>query len=443
MKKRFSALLLTLCTVFLTAGCSLLQGTALTGNSGESTGNNDSAFTAGSGDTTIRILSGSENQELEDIISDCADKAGVRIEMDYQGSVDIMRELQSGAAGYDAVWPASSMWLSLGDSQHLVKHSQSVSLTPVVFGIRQSLAEELGFTDKCEITESIHKQSPDISMGVDSSFDDKDSSGAGDQGIMFGYAIDETEEEMPLALTLARNLTDLLTEKREKGELSYLRPDGKSQVTVEYEKGKIKRIEAVVVSAQHDEKVSLETLRKDIMEKVILAGLPESLIDDQTKFFINPTGRFVLGGPAADTGLTGRKLIVDTYGSKAHHGGGAFSGKDPSKVDRSAAYALRNIAKSIVKSGIAKEAELQIAYAIGVAKPVSLELNTFGTSKKSEEEILKVVEKHYDLRPDAIIKRFDLRKPKYLKTAEHGHFGRSDYSWEKVNDAFISDLKAL
>ena len=303
--------------------------------------------------------------------------------------------------------------------------------------------EELGFTDKCEITESIHKQSPDISMGVDSSFDDKDSSGAGDQGIMFGYAVDETEEEMPLALTLARNLTDLLTEKREKGELPYLRPDGKSQVTVEYEMGKIKRIEAVVVSAQHDEKVSLETLRKDIMEKVILAGLPESLIDDQTKFFINPTGRFVLGGPAADTGLTGRKLIVDTYGSKAHHGGGAFSGKDPSKVDRSAAYALRNIAKSIVKSGIAKEAELQIAYAIGVAKPVSLELNTFGTSKKSEEEILKVVEKHYDLRPDAIIRRFDLRKPKYLKTAEHGHFGRSDYSWEKVDDAFISDLKAL
>ena len=243
--------------------------------------------------------------------------------------------------------------------------------------------EKLGFTDKCEITETIHAQSPDISMGVDSSFDEKDSSGAGDQGIMFGYAIDETEEEMPLAISLARKLTALLTEKRESGELPYLRPDGKSQVTIEYDGRDVKRIEAVVVSAQHDEEISLDKLREDIKEKIILEGLPKELIDENTKFYINPTGRFVLGGPAADTGLTGRKLIVDTYGSKAHHGGGAFSGKDPSKVDRSAAYALRNIAKSIVRSGTAREAELQIAYAIGVAKPVSLARKRFSRLLKS------------------------------------------------------------
>ena len=303
--------------------------------------------------------------------------------------------------------------------------------------------EKLGFTDKCEITETIHAQSPDISMGVDSSFDEKDSSGAGDQGIMFGYAIDETEEEMPLAISLARKLTALLTEKRESGDLPYLRPDGKSQVTIEYDGRDVKRIEAVVVSAQHDEEISLDKLREDIKEKIILEGLPKELIDENTKFYINPTGRFVLGGPAADTGLTGRKLIVDTYGSKAHHGGGAFSGKDPSKVDRSAAYALRNIAKSIVRSGIAREAELQIAYAIGVAKPVSLELDTFGTAKVSEEEILKVVEKHYDLRPDAIIKRFSLRNPQYLATSKTGHFGVPSYAWEKVDESFIEDLKKL
>ena len=303
--------------------------------------------------------------------------------------------------------------------------------------------EKLGFTDKCEITETIHAQSPDISMGVDSSFDEKDSSGAGDQGIMFGYAIDETEEEMPLAISLARKHTALLTEKRESGELPYLRPDGKSQVTIEYDGRDVKRIEAVVVSAQHDEEISLDKLREDIKEKIILEGLPKELIDENTKFYINPTGRFVLGGPAADTGLTGRKLIVDTYGSKAHHGGGAFSGKDPSKVDRSAAYALRNIAKSIVRSGIAREAELQIAYAIGVAKPVSLELDTFGTAKVSEEEILKVVEKHYDLRPDAIIKRFSLRNPQYLATSKTGHFGVPSYAWEKVDESFIEDLKKL
>lgn len=303
--------------------------------------------------------------------------------------------------------------------------------------------EKLGFTDKCEITETIHAQSPDISMGVDSSFDEKDSSGAGDQGIMFGYAIDETEEEMPLAISLARKLTALLTEKRESGELPYLRPDGKSQVTIEYDGRDVKRIEAVVVSAQHDEEISLDKLREDIKEKIILEGLPKDLIDENTKFYINPTGRFVLGGPAADTGLTGRKLIVDTYGSKAHHGGGAFSGKDPSKVDRSAAYALRNIAKSIVRSKIAREAELQIAYAIGVAKPVSLELDTFDTAKVSEEEILKVVEKHYDLRPDAIIKRFSLRNPQYLATSKTGHFGVPSYAWEKVDESFIEDLRKL
>ncbi len=303
--------------------------------------------------------------------------------------------------------------------------------------------DELGFSENAEITESIHKQSPDISMGVDSSFDEKDSSGAGDQGIMFGYAINETEEEMPLALTLARRLTNALTEKRESGELSFLRPDGKSQVTLEYDGSIVKRIEAVVVSSQHDEKISLEELRKEIREKIILENLPGELIDSATRFYINPTGRFVLGGPAADTGLTGRKLIVDTYGGKAHHGGGSFSGKDPSKVDRSAAYALRNIAKSIVRSKVAAEAEIQISYAIGVARPVSLELNTFNTAKASEEEIKKLIEKHYDLRPDAIIRRFELRKPQYLITAEKGHFGHSIYSWEKVDESFIRDLKAL
>lgn len=303
--------------------------------------------------------------------------------------------------------------------------------------------DEYGFTDKCEIEESVHKQSPDISMGVDSSYDEEGESGAGDQGIMFGYAIDESESLMPLALVLSRKLTDALSKKRESGEIPYLRPDGKSQVTLEYDGREVKRIEAVVISAQHDDTVSLEDLRKDIKEKVILPTLPKNLIDENTKFYINPTGRFVYGGPAADTGLTGRKLIVDTYGSKAHHGGGAFSGKDPSKVDRSAAYALRNIAKSIVKSGIAREAELQISYAIGVAKPLSLELDTFSSSKVSEDKILECVEKHYDLRPSAIIKHFDLRKPQYLNTAKYGHFGIEDYPWEKVDEDFIKDLQKL
>lgn len=302
--------------------------------------------------------------------------------------------------------------------------------------------DEYGFTDKASITCSIHSQSPDISQGVDRSYDDSSSSGAGDQGMMFGYACSETEELMPLAHTLARRLTARLTEARESGMLDYLRPDGKSQVTVEYDGKKAKRIEAIVVSAQHDD-LDLEKIRKDIMDNVITPVIGKKLMDADTKIFINPTGRFVLGGPAADTGVTGRKIIVDTYGGYAHHGGGAFSGKDPSKVDRSAAYALRNIAKTIVKAKLADECELQVAYAIGVAKPLSLYINTFGSSKVEEQMILNCVLDNVDLRPDEIIRHFGLKAPIYLKTARCGHFGIEDYPWEKVDENLLKELKKL
>lgn len=304
---------------------------------------------------------------------------------------------------------------------------------------------EYGFDDSADITVSIHEQSSDIALGVDNSYADKNTIGAGDQGMMFGYASNEGDEYMPLAALLARNLSIALTKAREEGILSYLRPDGKSQVTVEYDGRKPKRIEAVVLSAQHDPDVPLETLREDLMNKVILPTLPENMLDSNTKFFINPTGRFVLGGPAADTGLTGRKIIVDTYGGYAHHGGGAFSGKDATKVDRTASLALRNIAKTIVASGAADECELQAAYAIGVAEPVSLEVNTFGTGRISEDKIIEWAEKHYDLRPEAMIKRFDLRKPIYYKAAGQGSFGRSDvlFPWEAIDRKALDDLKAM
>lgn len=300
-----------------------------------------------------------------------------------------------------------------------------------------------GFTDNAYITCTIHAQSPDISMGVDSSYDEKDSSGAGDQGIMFGYASSETEELMPLPLMLARALTDMLTEKRENGTLPYLGPDGKSQVTVEYDGRTAKRIEAVVVSSQHDADVELGKLREDIEREVIRKALPSAMLDENTKIFINPTGRFVFGGPAADTGVTGRKLIVDTYGGKARHGGGAFSGKDPSKVDRSASYALRNIAKTIVASGCADECELQISYAIGVAKPLSLYIDTFGTGKVEEEKLLETIEETFDLRPDQIINRFHMRNPIYLETARKGHFGKENYPWEKIDEKALRKFKSL
>lgn len=307
--------------------------------------------------------------------------------------------------------------------------------------------ESLGFTDKCKITCSLHKQSPDIAMGVDCSFEtkniDKKDIGAGDQGMMFGYACNETESFMPLAISLANELTTRLTFLRKTKSLPYLRPDGKSQVTVEYEDDIPKRIEAIVVSAQHESTVDIEDLRTDILENVIKPTIPSNLLDENTKIYINPTGRFVLGGPAADTGLTGRKIIADTYGGYARHGGGAFSGKDSTKVDRSAAYMARYIAKHIVASCVADKCEIQLSYAIGVAKPVSVSVDTFGTGKISDFEISEWINKTFDLRPAAIIETLDLRSPIFYKTASYGHFGRNIFPWEKLSEKYIAELKAL
>ncbi len=302
----------------------------------------------------------------------------------------------------------------------------------------------------CAVMTSIDKQSADIAMGVDNSLEFKDGNedeynlhGAGDQGMMFGYACDETEELMPLAISLAHAMAMRLTEVRKSGELTYLRPDGKTQVTVEYNDGVATRIDAVVVSTQHKESVTLEQLRSDILEKVIRPIIPENLLDENTNIFINPTGRFVIGGPQGDTGLTGRKIIVDTYGGYARHGGGAFSGKDPTKVDRSAAYASRYVAKNIVAAGLASKCEIQLAYAIGVAKPVSVMVDTFGTGKVSDEEIANAVTKVFDLRPAAIIEKLSLRNPIYTPTSAYGHFGRKDveFPWEKLDK--VEELKAL
>ena len=301
----------------------------------------------------------------------------------------------------------------------------------------------------CAVMTAIDKQSPDIAMGVDKSLELKDGvedaynlHGAGDQGMMFGYACDETEELMPLAISLAHKMAKRLTDVRKSGELDYLNPDGKTQVTVEYENGLPKRVDAVVVSSQHTADVSLETLRKDILEKVIKPIIPSELFDENTNIFINPTGRFVVGGPQGDTGLTGRKIIVDTYGGYARHGGGAFSGKDPTKVDRSAAYAARYVAKNIVAAGLAKKCEIQLAYAIGVAKPVSIMVDTFSTGKYSDLEIANAVNKVFDLRPSAIIDTLNLRRPIYKQVAAYGHVGRTDIDlpWEKTDK--VDALKA-
>ena len=294
----------------------------------------------------------------------------------------------------------------------------------------------------CAVMTSFDKQLPDIAMGVDNSLELKDGekedynlNGAGDQGMMFGYACDETEELMPLSASLAHKMAKKLTEVRKSGKLPYLNPDGKTQVTVEYNDGVPSRIDAVVVSSQHTEDVSLETLRKDILNEVIKPIIPQNLFDENTKVYINPTGRFVVGGPQGDTGLTGRKIIVDTYGGVARHGGGAFSGKDPTKVDRSAAYAARYVAKNIVAAKLAKKCEIQLAYAIGVAHPVSVMVDTYGTGVVSDEKIADAVSKVFDLRPSAIIDMLDLRRPIYRKTAAYGHMGRTDIDlpWEKTD----------
>ena len=296
--------------------------------------------------------------------------------------------------------------------------------------------------DTCAVLTAIHEQSADIAMGVDDSVehraggDEADRFGAGDQGMMFGYATNETEEYMPLPITLAHKLTRKLTEVRKSGELDYLRPDGKSQVTVEYENGKVKRIEAVVVSSQHSERVTTEKLRKDIEKHVIRAVLPAELMDKNTKIYINPTGRFEIGGPHGDSGLTGRKIIVDTYGGSCPHGGGAFSGKDPTKVDRSAAYFARYICKNVVAAGLADECTLEVAYAIGVARPVSLFVNTKGTGKLPDEKIADIIAKEFDMRPYSIIKTLDLRRPIYEATAAYGHFGRPEFPWECNRNIF-------
>lgn len=304
---------------------------------------------------------------------------------------------------------------------------------------------EYGFDDKANITCSIHEQSSDIAMGVDSSYSDPSTLGAGDQGMMFGYASSDGEESMPLAATLSRRLTMGLRDARVSGKLSCLRPDGKSQVTIEYDGRTPKRIDTVVVSAQHDPDVALEDLRHDIKEKIIKALLPSDMLDENTKYFINPTGRFVLGGPAADTGLTGRKIIADTYGGYAHHGGGAFSGKDPTKVDRTASLALRQIAKTIVEAGIASECELQAAYAIGVAEPVSLLVTTFGTGKVSEDKLTSWVLNNFDLRPSGMIEHLNLRRPIYRDSASFGAFGRTDVKlpWEEVDQNLVESLRKL
>ncbi len=305
--------------------------------------------------------------------------------------------------------------------------------------------------DTCGVIVSINEQSQDIALGVDKSYEAKESLandedmsiiGAGDQGMMYGYATDETIEYMPYAISLAHKLTQRLSQVRKEKVLDYLRPDGKSQVTVEYdENGQPIHIEAVVLSTQHDEKVSMDKLRADIKKFVLDKVLPQELIDKRTKYYINPTGRFVIGGPQGDSGLTGRKIIVDTYGGYAKHGGGAFSGKDCTKVDRSAAYAARYVAKNMVAAGLAKRCEVQLSYAIGVAEPTSVMVDTFGTGRLPDVELVTIIRKHFDLRPAGIIKMLDLRRPIYKKTAAYGHFGRDDkdFTWERLDK--VEELK--
>lgn len=317
-----------------------------------------------------------------------------------------------------------------------------------VKSVAKRVIEEIGYTekgigfsaDKVKILVKLNRQSADIALGVDNSAesvsgDDYDKTGAGDQGLMFGYACRETEELMPLPIILSHKMCKKLEEVRKSGELSYLRPDGKGQITVEYDDKKIKRIEAVVLSSQHNGEVSTETLRKDLKKYVIDKVLPENLVDENTKYYINPTGRFEIGGPAGDSGLTGRKIIVDTYGGRCPHGGGSFSGKDATKVDRSATYMARYIAKNVVAAGLADECQLQFAYAIGRARPVSVFVSTFGTGKVSDEALADIIVKEFDLRPAAIIDTLELRKPVFGKTASYGHFGREGFSWERTDAA--------
>ena len=321
-----------------------------------------------------------------------------------------------------------------------ITSSANIQIEEVV----RNAVKEIGYTDAntdidyktCKIMINISKQSPDISIGVNKSLETKkgelESIGAGDQGLMFGYACDETEELMPLPISLAHKLAKQLSYVRKEKILDYLRPDGKVQVTVEYDDNKPVRVDTIVVSTQHTENIEQDRLKKDIKEHVINKIIPHNLLDEKTKYFINPTGRFVIGGPLGDSGLTGRKIIVDTYGGYSRHGGGAFSGKDPSKVDRSASYMARHIAKNIVAHGYAKKCEVQLAYAIGVAKPVSIYVDSFGTNTIPEEEIVKKIEKTFDLTPTGIINYLDLKRPIYRQTTNYGHFGKENLPWEKV-----------
>ena len=334
---------------------------------------------------------------------------------------------------------------------HVVGEISTTCYVDIPHIVRETI-RDIGYTrakygfdcDTCGVLVSLDEQSPDIAMGVDDALEKKegntdkfDTIGAGDQGMMFGYATNETDDYMPLPISLAHRLARRLAKVRKDGTLPYLRPDGKTQVTVEYEDGKPVRIDTIVISAQHSPEVGREQIESDLLEFVIKPELPEGLFDDKTKLFINPTGRFVIGGPQGDSGLTGRKIIVDTYGGMARHGGGAFSGKDPTKVDRSAAYAARYVAKNVVAAGLADKCEIQLAYAIGVARPVSIHVETFGTGKVPNEKIVELIEKNFDLRPAGIIKMLDLRRPIYRGTAAYGHFGRTDLDlpWEAVDKA--------
>ncbi|UUZ97593.1 methionine adenosyltransferase [Paenibacillus sp. P25] len=342
---------------------------------------------------------------------------------------------------------ATGLVLVIGE---ITSQSEFVDIQSIA---RQTI-KDIGYTrakygfdyQTCAVLVSLNEQSPDIAQGVNKALearegtmteDEIEAIGAGDQGLMFGFATNETPELMPLPISIAQQLARRLTEVRKNGTLDYLRPDGKTQVTVEYDGDTPVRVDAIVVSTQHSEEVSLEQIQRDIKEHVIKPIVPEKFLDDKTNYFINPTGRFVIGGPQGDAGLTGRKIIVDTYGGYARHGGGAFSGKDPTKVDRSGAYAARYVAKNIVVAGLAEKCEIQLAYAIGVAKPVSIAVDTFGTGKVSEDKLVEVIRKNFDLRPAGIIKMLDLRRPIYKQTAAYGHFGRTDVDlpWERTDKA--------